>query len=104
DGSLDLFVQNYIEEDLATHRPCFSQGKRVYCTPDLSPGTTSSLFRNIGGGRFENVSHAAGVDRVVGKGLAVCIADLDDDGRPDIYCANDLVWNFLFHNIDGHRF
>src|SRR5207245_794228 len=90
DGKLDLFVQNYLDYTLETHRPCFSKGKLIYCTPDLTKGVTSSLFRNRGDGTFENVSHTSGIDRVLGKGLAVCIADLDGDGRPDIYCANDL--------------
>lgn len=104
DGRLDLFVQNYLDYTLATHRPCFANGKLVYCTPDLARGVPSSLFRNRGDGTFEDVSSVSGIDRVLGKGLAVCIADLDDDGRPDIYGANDLVYNFLFKNLDGRRF
>ena len=63
------------------------------------------VFRNDGG-RFVDVSDQAGVreaDRD-GRGLGVVIVDLDDDGRPDIYVANDMTANFLFHNLGGFRF
>ena len=33
-----------------------------------------------------------------GAGLGVCFGDLDDDGRPDLYVANDLMPNYLFRN------
>jgi hypothetical protein len=63
------------------------------------------LFRNDDG-RFVDVSASAGItagDRD-GRGLGVVIADLDDDGRLDIYVANDMTANLLFHNLGGLRF
>lgn len=39
-----------------------------------------------------------------GKGLGVLIADLDDDGRPDIVIANDTSGNFLYRNLGAGRF
>ena len=39
-----------------------------------------------------------------GRGLGVVAADLDDDGRVDLYVANDGTANFLFHNLGGFRF
>ena len=39
-----------------------------------------------------------------GRGLGVVIADLDSDGRSDIYVANDMTANFLFHNQGDFRF
>ena len=46
----------------------------------------------------------SGLDKALGKGLGVVVADVDDDGRPDIYVANDTTMNFLFHNLGGNRF
>ena len=63
------------------------------------------VFRNDGG-RFVDVSEQAGVraaDRD-GRGLGVVAADLDDDGRVDLYVANDMTANFLFRNQGGFSF
>jgi hypothetical protein len=104
DGRLDLFVQNYVDFSTARHRPCFVSGVMTYCTPDQYEPTSCSLFHNVGGGKFENVSEASGIARVRRKGLGVCVEDLDDDGRPDIFCANDTTANSLFRNMGGGRF
>src|SRR5205823_1452208 len=61
------------------------------------------VYRNLGGGRFADVSKEAGL-RPDGKGLGVIAADLDGDGKPDVYVANDTVDNFLYLNrsTPGH--
>ena len=56
------------------------------------------LFRNNGNGTFTDVSKAAGIANPAGKGLGVTFCDVDRDGEPDIYVANDLVRNFLYRN------
>jgi prepilin-type processing-associated H-X9-DG protein len=107
DGLLDLFVCNYItwspERDLA--QPFQLAGlERAYGPPTAFEGAQCLLYRNLGGGRFEDVSERAGIhvtDRrghAVGKSLGVLVCDVDDDGWPDILVANDTVRNFLFHN------
>jgi tetratricopeptide (TPR) repeat protein len=59
--------------------------------------TVSQLFLNKRDGTFENISHAAGVDRVMfTKGVAA--GDYDDDGYPDIYVSNLNGRNFLYRN------
>jgi hypothetical protein len=64
---------------------------------------SSVLFRNNGDGTFTDVTQSAGVGKA-GKGLGVVVSDVDGDGRPDIYVANDHFMNFLFHNLGGGRF
>ena len=41
---------------------------------------------------------------VRGNGLGVAVTDIDDDGWPDVFVANDATPNFLFHNTGGGRF
>ena len=62
-------------------------------------GLPDVFFRNLGDGTFENASEAAGLspaEHMAGLGLA--FGDLDNDGWPDLYVANDTEPNFLFHN------
>jgi enediyne biosynthesis protein E4 len=56
----------------------------------------NTLYRNLGGWKFEDVSKQGGVDAAA-WGNGVCAGDFDDDGRLDLYVTN---WgpNFLFRN------
>ncbi|MEJ2146334.1 MAG: CRTAC1 family protein [Acidobacteriota bacterium] len=99
DGFLDLFVGRYVQWTPQTDIPCSpDRVHRTYCTPELYPGITNCLFRNVKGKRFENKSKASGVGRLVGKTLGVAIIDLDADGWPDIAVANDTIANYLLVN------
>jgi enediyne biosynthesis protein E4 len=53
---------------------------------------------------FTDVTAAAGLSPASGRGLGVVFVDLDDDRRPDLYVANDLDPNFLFHNLGAGSF
>ena len=68
-----------------------------------SPRCPDHLFRNDGG-RFVDVTAEAGIVDRDGRGLGVVAADLDDDGRVDLFVANDMTANFLFRNLGGLRF
>jgi len=99
DGLLDLFVDNYVkwspEEDLW----CTLDGDtKTYCTPESYEGIASKLYRNLGGGVFEDVSEAAGVADPTSKALGVAVLDFDGDGWEDIFQANDTEPNKLYRN------
>jgi enediyne biosynthesis protein E4 len=106
DGDLDLWVTHYVDAD-RTHSPFCGDAKagvRFYCHPLKYEPLSSTVFRNDGNGVFTDVSAAAGVARFRSNGLGVVIADYDDDGRPDVFVANDTMPNFLFHNDGRLRF
>jgi hypothetical protein len=66
----------------------------VFIANENSP---SQLFRNRGDGTFEDVSHAAGIDRT-GFSKGVTAADYDNDGYVDFYVSNLNGPNVLYHN------
>jgi len=77
DGYLDLFVGN-------ENKP-------------------SQLFHNRGDGTFEDISHAAGIDRIAfTKGVVA--ADYDNDGYVDFFVSNLNGDNFLYHNNRNKTF
>jgi hypothetical protein len=106
DGDLDLYVANYVDFSLERHRDCVDRrsGQSVYCHPDVYPPAPDSFFRNRGDGRFEEAGDSVGFRDRTGKGLGVVAADFDDDGRVDVFVANDSTPNFLFHNLGRGRF
>ena len=104
DGDLDLFVANYLDWSPETNRICGTEGKRLSCSPTDYAGLPNLLYRNDGGGRFSDVSAAAGIAAHVGKGMSVAVADADGDGLMDVFVANDRSRNFLFRNVGGRAF
>jgi hypothetical protein len=110
DGHLDLFVANYIDLDLATapvpeSGPCLYKSVMVACGPPGLKGGKNILYHNNGDGTFTDVSEAAGILRANGTyGLGVLTADLDNDGWPDIYVANDSTASALYQNKKNGKF
>ena len=101
DGKLDLYVANYGRwpgEGLRPFCGDASRKLRMICTPDLISPEPHRLFRNRGDGAFEDQSVAAGIRRLDGRGMGVVAADLNGDGKIDLYVANDKCPNFVFLN------
>jgi hypothetical protein len=60
----------------------------------------SALYRNLGGGRFQDVTDKAGVGHP-GWGMGVCTADVDGDGWEDLYVTAIGGSRFYRNNHDG---
>ena len=105
DGRLDLFVSRYVKIDLA-HLPefgrdktCEYRGIAVQCGPRGLPGETDLLFHNDGNGHFSEVSAKAGVSDPRGYfGLGIAWFDVNGDGWPDLFVANDSTPSMLYVN------
>jgi hypothetical protein len=101
DGLLDLYVGNYVE---------FDPDYDLYYAPDgypgplAYPGQPDVLYRNLGDGEFEDFTERLGILRPDGRAMGVGAADYDADGYIDIFVANDVMPNYLFHNVEGRRF
>jgi hypothetical protein len=106
DGLLDLFVSNYCNWSPGLDPVCggIAEKSRTYCSPNSYRGQPSLLYRNNGNGTFTDVSLASGVGNFAGKGMGVAVSDYDDDGRPDLFVANDNARNLLFHNMGAGKF
>ncbi len=110
DGWLDLVVVNYVALDPS--RPCNNPGSggRDYCHPVNFGSTATRLYRNRGCDSkgawlgFEDRTQAAGLNRATGPGLGVLCADLNGDGWPDIFVANDSKANHLWINQKSGTF
>ncbi len=111
DGFVDLMVSRYVEFDLKNlpqfggGPTCHFRGIPVQCGPRGMKGLGDSLYHNNGDGTFTDVSKSAGVDDSAGYyGLGAIWSDLNDDGRPDLFVADDSTPNYLYRNDGGGHF
>jgi len=99
DGKLDLVVANYVQWSEQGDLYCTLDGAhKSYCTPESYKGTSVRLWHNLGGGKFEDATHKAGLGDPTSKSLGVAILDYNADGWPDILIANDTQPNKLYLN------
>jgi hypothetical protein len=107
DGRLDLFVCSFVQYGLDRGLLCADKkdGTLYYhtCIPHLFKPTPSVLWHNEGDGTFTRVS-GSDIDRALGKSLGVVATDVNNDGRLDLFVANDTAQNFLFVNQGRNRF
>lgn len=100
DGWSDLYVCQYGDWSFEKNHPtdCFYRAPlRDVCPPRRFKALQHKLFRNNQDGTFVDVSQTVGL-RSDGKGLGVVAADINADGRPDLYVVNDTDENFLYVN------
>ncbi len=99
DGRPDLYVLRYCEWDLSKDIPCPGpNGQRDNCNPQIYVPSTNKLFHNNGDGTFTDVTSKMGAAPEHRRSLDAVAADLDGDGRLDLFVTNDLGPNYLFHN------
>lgn len=112
DGFADLYVCHYVDWSFDNNPKCggFNANvKQDVCPPAQFKGLPDVIYRNNGDGTFTDMSKKAKLRQSTkevdaGKGLGVVVADLNRDGRPDIYVANDTVDNFLYINRGNLEF
>ena len=105
DGWLDLLVTNYVRWSPSTDIYTTLDGKgKSYATPQQYPGSTPRLYRNLGEGRFREITAEAGLLLPEGKSMGVAMTDFENDGRIDLVVTNDTQPNFLLQNLGGGRF
>ena len=106
DGDLDLYVCGYVQyraEPADRARSSTQYGAAVPYTlnPASYPPERNLLFRNDGRGGFREVAAALGVDNPDGRSMSALWHDVDGDGWLDLYVANDISDNVMFHNRRG---
>jgi len=101
DGRPDLFVAGYT--DVNALIPGSESG-----FPNDHLGVRDLLYLNLGNdrdgrARFREVGEKAGIDTRVEHGLGAVFTDINNDGRLDLYVANDANPNRLYVNVPGRR-
>ncbi len=102
DGDLDLYVVNYVAYVRERDR-CSRYGLSSYCAPETFDPEMDALYRNNGDGTFTDISETAGIT-LAGRGLAIVAGDYDNDGNTDVFVANDISPDFLYHNLGDGTF
>ncbi len=98
DGLADIYDVNYVQgEDIFT-KVCYQKEAYRSCSPTVFEPQPDRFCLNLGNGRFEDRTAAAGMDVPGGNGLGVLAADFDGSGRVSLFVANDQDANFYFVN------
>ena len=105
DGKLDLVVTSYLEFDRAkvpvpgSSGYCLWKGIAVMCGPRGLPFSRNRLLRNVGDGKFVDVSASSAVGKPAScYAFTVVATDVNDDGYPDLYVACDSTPSLLYEN------
>ena len=94
DGFPELFVLNYVED---WDRRCVnSEGRYAVCDPRELRPAVNRLYHNSADGDFRDITDSSGLTAFPGRALGIIAADLNCDGRLDLFVANDGLPNSLF--------
>jgi len=96
DGDLDVYVANYLEYDDGKFRSYYAAAG--YPGPLSYSGQPDALYRNNGDGTFTDVTKEAGLFNPDGRAMSAAAADINNDGRLDIFVANDAMENYYYQN------
>src|ERR1700733_5258397 len=111
DGNSDLFVAHYVDLDIhdlpsfGSRKTCQFHEIAVQCGPRGLKGSPDTLYHNNGDGTFTEVAKEAGVDDANHYfGLGAVWSDFGNDGKLDLFVANDGEPNYLYRNEGNGRF
>lgn len=106
DGRLDLFVCQFAKFSKELNVWCggHGPGQRYYCKPTMYKPMPNWLFHNNGDGTFTDVSRESGIAASPNKAWGVVAADVNNDGRLDLFVGSDTTPNPLFINQGGGKF
>lgn len=100
DELLDLYVGNYVDFTLENSVYIERNGQVYHSGPRYYRSDPDTLFQSVGDGSFENITEQSGIGKYAGPTMGLIAADLNQDGKIDIFTCNDAKPNFFFVN-DG---
>jgi hypothetical protein len=115
DGKLDLFVAEFADySNLKISTAAESYGGKAiagevqeggdYCAPQYLNAAPGHLYRNLGRGKFADVSDATRISSRPGKAWGAVATDINGDGFLDLFVSNDTTPNNLWINQGGKAF
>ncbi len=107
DGFLDVYVTGYVKyasQQEGTTTPQYDVEVPASLNPSSFEPERNLLYHNNGDGTFTELAERAGVADAQGRSLSAAWTDLDEDGWPDLYVANDVSDNVLYRNLANGTF
>ncbi|HEY0074206.1 MAG TPA: CRTAC1 family protein [Abditibacteriaceae bacterium] len=105
-GTLDLVICHYVIFGPKEKQYCFLGSNKIKsgCPPQTYQPEFTELWKNLGNGRFQNVTQSSGLQKTSGKALVVAFADINDDNKIDFYIGNDGMPADLMLNLGNLKF
>jgi hypothetical protein len=106
DGLLDLFLVNvgrYTTDGFDEQGYYVGRDKAFLLHLQKEFGESSILYKNLGNGRFKDVTGSIGIE-VLGWNGDATVVDYNDDGYPDLYLVNMQGDDQFFENVGGQSF
>lgn len=112
DGRLDVFISRYVRFDprhyptMENGFPCAYHDVPTGCPPQDYLGDSMSVYQNLGNGKFQDLSRAAGLlSRPFFRGFGdVALRLFEDSVLPDVYVGCDVMPNLLWRNLGHFKF